>query len=451
MCCSLQLLEDASVLFESVRERMKPQVVTATGPGDIIRPKSLTWAVRVLIFFIRTLDLNKPLRDFFAVFVPQPEDPNTVERKQHHRCCLLPPTCRGVGDHQSILAEMHRFVQKTRKRNDLLQGGEEHYDNYAVPPPPVPYGIEGSAGWSAEERQRAKRMLMQMAASANEPVTSDSKKAVASAEDVTSAEAMNSTKELCLYLMDTCVPHCCKTCTSCQPRWSDQPSPEAEKAHIAEMENGHGIVKRISPKEDHKTVRVDIQNKHMKDILTNVFDGYPGFNAPLLPADSAWVFNEPFKMFVGRWDQIRANRLRTPFAAEKAAWVALFSAMTPVVQPTLDSIKRIRDTGLVRWNDLSLIFPLGKLILVEELGGVQSVVRVLEGKLTFQNPQYFHSLAVEYVDWDGEKYGLHTRTLDIPQYNGHKMVGVSDLSTMPLDFCPLEEALRTKLIARGRR
>lgn len=347
-------------------------------------------------------------------------------------------------------------MQTSRKRIDPYDEGEEDYDNYAATPfaPPGhfvgPYDIEGAAAWSAQERQRENQMIMQMAASANEPA-SDSKKAVTSAENVTSAEAMKSTKELCLYLMDNCIPHCTKTCTSCQPRWSDQPSPEAEKAHFAEMENGHGIVKRINPKEDHKTVRVDIQNKHMKDILSNVFDGYPGFHASLLPADSAWVFSEPFQMFVGRWDQIREYRLRTPFAAEKAAWVALFAAMTPVVQPTLDSIKRIRDTGLVRWKDLSLIFPPGRLVLVEELGGVQSVVRVLEGKPTVIGSQYFHSLSVEYVDCDGEKYGLHTRTLDILQYNGHKKVRVSDLSAMPLDFCPSEEELRAKLIARGRR
>lgn len=286
----------------------------------------------------------------------------------------------------------------------------------------------------------------------NQP-TDDSMKAVTSVTTVTSAVAMSSASELCLYLMDTCDAHCPKSCTSCKPRWSTLPSPEAEKAHIAKMENEHGIVKRINPKDDNSTVRVDVQNKHMKGILTNVFDGYPGFHASLLPENNTWVFNEPFDIFVGRWDQLREYKLQTPFAAEKAAWVALVAAMTPVVQPTLDSIKRIRDTGLVLWKDLHLIFPPGKLILVEEPGAVQSVVRVQEGNHCFdpRMHQQVHKLKFEYVDWDGETHGLRTKTLDIPEYAGHKNVRVLDLKTMPLDFYPSEEELRTKLIARGRR
>ena len=231
------------------------------------------------------------------------------------------------------------------------------------------------------------------------------------------------------------------------------PSPAAEKTLIADLENKHGIVKRINPTAKNKTVQVDVQNKHMKGILTNVFDGYPNFHASLLPKDSAWVFHEPFNMFVGRWDQLREYKLRTSSRAEKSAWVALVAAMKPVVQPTLDSIKRIKDTGLVIWKDLPLIFPPGKMIIVEEPGDVQSVVRVQEGKSTYDrmSSQSTHTLKYEYIDWDGKIQGLHTSNLTIPQYTGHKKVAVSTLNTIPLDFCPSEEELRTKLIARGRR
>jgi hypothetical protein len=281
----------------------------------------------------------------------------------------------------------------------------------------------------------------------------DKKKAVTSAGTVTSKAATNSTDELSLFLMDVCSPHCLKTCASCQPRWSHVPSPAAEKTLIADLENKHGIVKRISPTTKNKTVQVDVQNKHMKGILTNVFDGYPNFHASLLPKDSAWVFHEPFNMFVGRWDQLREYKLRTSSHAEKSAWVALVAAMKPVVQPTLDSIKRIKDTGLVIWKDLPLIFPPGKMIIVEEPGDVQSVVRVQEGKSTYDrmSSQSTHTLKYEYIDWDGKIRGLRTSTLTIPQYTGHKKVAVSTLNTIPLDFCPEEEELRTKLIARGRR
>lgn len=281
----------------------------------------------------------------------------------------------------------------------------------------------------------------------------NSKKPVTSTNVATSRTAMWSTDELRLFNMNICGPHCRKTCASCQPRWSHLRSPEAEKAHIQDMKNQHGIIKWINPRANNQVVQVDVQNKHMQGILTNVFDGYPHFHASLLPRDSAWSFHEPFDMFVGRWEQLRNYRLGTAWTADKAAWVELVAAMAPVVQPNLDAINRIKDTGLVIWRDLPLIFPPGKLIIVKEPGEVQSVARMQEGEfiLNRHSSPNVYSLKFEYIDWDGKKQGLRTRTLDIPGYAGHKTVTVSALKTMPLDFCLSEEEFRTKLVARGRR
>lgn len=183
-------------------------------------------------------------------------------------------------------------------------------------------------------------------------------------------------------------------CKSCHQRWSNLPSLEAEKEQVVEMESRHGIVMRIDPTRDNKTVQVNIQNEHMKGILTIIFDGYPDFHPSLLPEDSAWVFNEPFDIFVGRWESLRQYRLRTPFDAEKEAWLAVVTAMTPVVQPTLDSIKRIKDTGLVIWEDLPLIFPAGRLIVVQQPGAVQSAARVQKGTQV----KGHYQINFEYID-----------------------------------------------------
>lgn len=361
---------------------------------------------------------------------------------------------------------MPRVTQTTRHSDDIdiTDEDEQKYDNYGRPRNFVGHYDETSPMTVQQRRARAAprhASRLDLEGMYQDPVDahlaaaglpSTSAKAVASATTTTSTEAMGSTNELCLYLMDTCDPHCTKSCTSCKPRWSNLPSPEAEKAHIAQMENEHGIVKRINPKDDDKTIRVDVQNKHMKGILTNVFDGYPGFHASLLPEDSAWIFEEPFDMFFSRWDQLCEYGLRTSSAPEKAAWIALVEAMTPVVQPTLDSIQRIKDTDLVRWKDLSLIFHPGKLIVIEEYGRVQSVVRVREGidMVDHAIHQQVHRLKFEYVDWDGEMHGYLVSWMDIPPFAGHKKIKVSELGAIPLDFCPSEGELRDKLIARGR-
>ncbi|KAK2609525.1 hypothetical protein N8I77_003021 [Diaporthe amygdali] len=276
-------------------------------------------------------------------------------------------------------------------------------------------------------------------------------KAVSGSKTTIGSEAMTSTGELRLYLMNNCSPHCTKVCPCCKPRWSDLPTPEAEEARIAAMERAHGIINRISPKDGNKTVQIEVQNKHMKDILTSVFDGFPEFHPSLLGSNSAWVFKEPFSMFVGRWSQLLEFwACATP--AEKKAWGTLVATLSPVVQPALDAIKRIKDTRLVAWDDLSLIFPPGKLMIIEQPGAVQSVVRVKEGKESYDpRGQKLYRLRYEFIDWDGETYGLRTGSLDIPFYSDYKNVSMPNLRTMPLEFCLFEEDLVARLISRGRK
>ncbi|KAL1858034.1 hypothetical protein Daus18300_010146 [Diaporthe australafricana] len=269
---------------------------------------------------------------------------------------------------------------------------------------------------------------------------------------MTGTEAMNSADELRLYLVDICSPFCPKTCPSCKPRWSDLTA-ETEQARIAALENANGIINRISPKAGDKTVQIDVQSTHMKNVLTSVFDGYPGFYPSLMSKDSAWIFRDPFSIFVGRWSQLLEYGERATVLDTYQAWVTLIDTLTPVVQPTLDAIERIRDTGLISWDDLSLIFPPGKLIIVEQPGAVRSVVRVKEGTNVGDGAlgTRAHVLKYEYIDWDGETCGLRTSALNILLYAGHKRVGMTELGTMPLEFCPNLEELATELIARGRR
>lgn len=276
---------------------------------------------------------------FFTVFIPLPENP-TPRIRSIIDFLMAAPDPANPGYMAALLAAQTRRSRgfASVPRNALAARSNAHPGDIILDDEEDDYADDDDYERTAAYNDMAAKGHQLFGTGA---------KAVTSATTATAAAAMSSTNELCLYRMDTCDPHCTKNCTSCKPRWSNLPSPEAEKAHIAQMENQHGIVKRIHPKDDNKTVRIDVQNKHMKGILASVFDGYPGFHASLLPEDSAWVFNEPFDMFVSRWDQLREYKLRTTFSTEKAAWVALVAAMTPVVQPTLDAIKRIRDTGLV--------------------------------------------------------------------------------------------------------
>lgn len=96
------------------------------------------------------------------------------------------------------------------------------------------------------------------------------------------------------------------------------------------------------------------------------------------------MFKQPFEMFAHRWERLLKYGSRfvpatvdTSQALEEFgdisaipssfnAWEALVKTMQPIVQPCLDAVKRIKDTGLVTWDNLSLILPPGEMFLLTD-------------------------------------------------------------------------------------
>lgn len=241
-----------------------------------------------------------------------------------------------------------------------------------------------------------------------------------------------------------------------QPRWSEHSSLGEEIVHVQQMRDDHGIVIRIDLVIGPDVAQVEIQNTHMKKILASVCDGYPGFHVELLRDQGAWVFKKPFMIFAHRWEKLLSYKPDASVDAAAAkdeadALVALLKNMEHAIKPTLEAIMKIHKTGLVEWKSIPSILPPGHLAVLDR-NGAQVAARIQTGttKQAGRVPQEdTWKLKLQFVDWDGDMFGLHSVDFNIPWYSGYKHV--VDLPTYPLSFVPDRDALAAQLTARGRK
>lgn len=273
--------------------------------------------------------------------------------------------------------------------------------------------------------------------------------------ETSNSPAQASTHVLDLYLIDRCSPKCLKGCPSCQPRWSDLPSVEDEDNRVAKLEKTHGIVMRRDPTKSNKVIKVEIHNTIMKNLLATVFEGYPGFYPSLLSTAGAWVFRDPFMIFVHRWEQLVKHGNEALSPDERDAWFVLVDAMKPVVESALGDIQKIQDTGLVTWHDLELIFAPGEFICIPQrtetlIVRLTSMQRKKQTKSDWgsSTAECWH-LQYEFIDWNGLICGLCTESTSIRKFDNHHEV--SSLKGIPLKYVPNFELTKTRLIARGRK
>lgn len=170
-------------------------------------------------------------------------------------------------------------------------------------------------------------------------------------------------------------------------RWSEVAALGEEERLFEQKLALYGIIHRQKP--GGQTIEIVIQNHNMKDMLTEVFNGYPGFHPSTL-GTKGWTFKAPFHSFVHRWSQLQAYRekITDPIVEEnvvqddnatdsgKEAATSLIDTMSSIVQPSLDIIDKIKNTELVQWEDIPLIFAPGELVIVHNKLDMPLAVRI---------------------------------------------------------------------------
>jgi hypothetical protein len=189
-----------------------------------------------------------------------------------------------------------------------------------------------------------------------------------------------------------------------------------------------------------------IQSQRLKTVLGKVFEGYPGLMTDLDRVE----FEPPFEPFVHRWEAFRKAHADEKDATTKKHLDLLFNVLDEELR---DAIREKNDHvahGVVQFKNIWTIFEPGTLIFnLNTEFNAERVYRLHEGSFATNDcigPHY--RLNVDYVDFDGHRFGLGRASLAIPAFAGTQEI--INLAAFPLNFHPDVDGVCERVIARGR-
>lgn len=241
-----------------------------------------------------------------------------------------------------------------------------------------------------------------------------------------------------LYRYD-CPGRCCPS------RWARFATQEAEQDDLEALVRSEPIIHRHCFRGTVWTTdSFTVNDAEMRALLQDALAKYQDFDPEL----ENWTFREPYSPIVHRWAQLNGLCQNASQSEGKAAIDSLMAFLRPILGPSLEALSRTQETGKVLFDDVWQIYPPGE-VAMTVFYGVESAARVVryekkrnrEGLLSWE-------VELEYVDWNGDRCGFTTTTVNIGYFSGYKFV--TSLAAYPLSFRPDEDQIRERLTTRGR-
>jgi hypothetical protein len=229
--------------------------------------------------------------------------------------------------------------------------------------------------------------------------------------------------------------------------WVDKyPEDLEEAAENAETARYALLIRNKKSYDSRRKLEIDsivVQSPLLKEVLGRVLKDYPGITTTL----SRLTFHAPFAPFVHRWSQFSEAR-RTEEDSDTKAHLELFYKTLEI--ELKDAIKARDDfilNGVITWDTCWMIFEPG-IIVFAERDGQKSAVRLMSASNVQKRCGNSYRLSCEFVDWDGEDFGLESTSLDIWEYQGTREI--ISLSAFPLEYHPAIDEVKAELIQRGK-
>ncbi|KAL7933025.1 P-loop containing nucleoside triphosphate hydrolase protein [Trichoderma chlorosporum] len=233
----------------------------------------------------------------------------------------------------------------------------------------------------------------------------------------------------------------------CFLHWSLYDSGKEQEAALEKQMAEMPIVQRfIHSGTSWETASFTINDPFMRKILLAVLENYQDLD---LECEN-WTFYPPYIPLVHRWQRLQDFCEATSNPAMSKAGQELIEFLLPIVGPSVNSLVQTRLTGKVQFEHLWQIFPPGELVMTK-IYGQDAICRVLKHQKVeepFPNPPYW-VIEMEYVDWNGDRCGYLTMKTKIGCYGSYRRAHL--LPTWPISFASDPDAIKTKMIARGRK
>jgi hypothetical protein len=232
---------------------------------------------------------------------------------------------------------------------------------------------------------------------------------------------------------------------SCCTAWEDEkPFREDDKKSERDRErNEFALVRKQQPHGAHggwHTYSIEINSPLIRARLVDIFDNYPAVDTNTIELS----FRPPFLPFVHRWDRFLQLIDEEEPSATKDHLQLLQNLVKPEIENSIAILQHIESTGRISHDNLQLAFVPGKI-----------VIRDMEGTLTagvLHSSSYkkdAFSASVRVLDWNGETFGVRECSWKLSKYKGSPEL--ASLSLSPLDAHTDKEAIRNRLIERGKR
>lgn len=227
--------------------------------------------------------------------------------------------------------------------------------------------------------------------------------------------------------------------------WDDQIpfGQEADKSHYA-------IIIRNIFNDDADADRrtkihsVVVQSPVLKEILKKILDGYPG----LAMNTERLTFSSPFQPLVHHWDAIKEAAAKETDETAKRHLKLFTTSLETELSGPLESVKTFNEFRTITFQHLWAIFYPGETVFAPQ-GKTDCVFRLKRHEYIKSNGVTYLLLHVNFVEWDGEKFGRANRVLAVPEFRDS--ASLSDLPAYPFRCHPKQEELTMRLQARGRR
>ena len=219
-----------------------------------------------------------------------------------------------------------------------------------------------------------------------------------------------------------------------------------EAAENAETARYALLIRNKKCYDGRKKLQIDsiiVQSPLLKGVLGKVLKGYPGVTTTL----DRLTFQAPFEPFVHRWTQFSAA-VQTEGDSETKAHLDLFHKTLEL--ELQDAIKARDDfilNKVITYDSCWMIFEPGCIVFAVE-DKQKVAVRLKSGAHVQTKCGNAYRLSCEYVDWDGETFGMTGATLNIWEFRG--TAKITSLSAFPLEYHPAVDKVKEDLVRRGK-
>lgn len=232
--------------------------------------------------------------------------------------------------------------------------------------------------------------------------------------------------------------------------WKDtEPKDVAEAAETEETAQ-HALITRLQKAEDsrkkYEIHSIIIQSQWLKEALGEIFEGYPGVHCAL----KRLVFEAPFTPFVHRWNEFVDYRLRKDLdETTKNHLDVLHDVLREELKDVLKTFEDYVKHGVVTYEHLWAIFPLGELVFAQAHHGAMSALVLRSGRYVKTQCGNAYQLQVADIDWNGKHFGRRAEYITIYEFMGTQ--SILGLKAFPLSFHPQETEIRGLLTERGKK